>query len=71
MTPCPGDLVCVDAVCCAPGAQSCLPQQQVLYIKATNADPGDLFGDAVALSADGSTIAIGAPREQSKQRGRD
>ncbi len=33
------------------------------YIKASNTDIDDLFGSAVALSVDGSTLAVGAPGE--------
>lgn len=33
---------------------------QQAYIKASNADPDDRFGKSVALSADGSTLAVGA-----------
>jgi trimeric autotransporter adhesin len=39
------------------------------YLKASNADAGDRFGSAVALSADGSTLAIGAEREDSDGSG--
>jgi len=39
---------------------------QQAYIKASNADSFDLFGSAVALSADGSTLAVGAFAEASK-----
>jgi hypothetical protein len=35
------------------------------YIKATNPDPADEFGGAVALSADGKTLAVGASAEAS------
>lgn len=35
------------------------------YIKAPNSGPNDRFGAAVALSADGSLLAIGAPGEAS------
>ena len=35
------------------------------YVKASNSDAGDQFGDAVALSADGTTLAVGAFREAS------
>ena len=35
------------------------------YFKASNTDAGDAFGYAVALSADGSTMAVGAPEEDS------
>jgi trimeric autotransporter adhesin len=38
---------------------------QDAYIKATNTDPGDRFGGSLAVSHDGGTIAIGAPREAS------
>jgi trimeric autotransporter adhesin len=36
---------------------------QSAYIKAPNAEPSDAFGAAVALSADGNTLAVGAPQE--------
>jgi hypothetical protein len=35
------------------------------YVKASNAEAGDGFGDAVAQSDDGSTFAVGAPFEDS------
>src|SRR5688572_22009192 len=35
------------------------------YIKASNAGPADIFGSSVALSADGSTMAVGAYNEAS------
>jgi hypothetical protein len=38
-------------------------------IVAGNADPDDLFGTGVAISRDGTTIAIGAPREDSSAIG--
>lgn len=41
------------------------------YLKASNTDPGDLFGSAVAISADGRTIAVGAPNEASPSKGVD
>ncbi len=34
-----------------------------------NADTGDRFGTSIALSSDGSTLAIGAPREDSSTTG--
>ncbi len=40
---------------------------QRYYIKATNVDPSDLFGHAVALSS--SAIVVGASRERSSARG--
>ena len=39
------------------------------YIKASNADPNDLFGWSVALSPDGSTLAVGAQQESGNGRG--
>ncbi len=38
---------------------------QQIYLKATNTDTDDRFGDAVTLAADGDTLIIGAPREAS------
>jgi trimeric autotransporter adhesin len=34
-----------------------------LYLKASNTGASDDFGEAIALSADGSQLAVGAPRE--------
>ena len=42
---------------------------QQAYVKASNADSLDRFGGAVALSADGNTIAIGAREESSGATG--
>jgi trimeric autotransporter adhesin len=42
---------------------------QKAYVKASNTDPGDLFGGAVSLSADGNTMAIGAESEKSTATG--
>ncbi len=39
--------------------------QQQAYIKASNAGQGDSFGSAIGLSADGNTLAVGAPAEDS------
>lgn len=36
------------------------------YVKASNPDRDDLFGSTLALSADGNTLAVGAPGEDSK-----
>jgi len=53
---------------------------QQAYLKASNShgffsialfDRGDQFGDAVAISADGNTLAVGASREQSGATGID
>src|SRR5262249_35127062 len=42
---------------------------QQAYVKASNTDAGDNFGEAVALSADGTTLAVGAPVEASAAKG--
>lgn len=42
---------------------------QQAYIKASNTGAGDSFGVALALSADGSTLAVGAHEEASEARG--
>lgn len=39
------------------------------YFKASNTNTNDWFGWSMALSADGSTLAVGASRESSKARG--
>ena len=39
------------------------------YLKAGNANAGDGFGNALALSADGSTLAVGAQHEDSNATG--
>jgi hypothetical protein len=39
------------------------------YIKASNAEDGDRFGTSIALSADGNTLAVGAPWEDSCSTG--
>ena len=44
---------------------------QQAYVKASNTDAGDQFGAAVALAADGSTLAVGAPFESSAATGID
>ncbi|HWO26069.1 MAG TPA: DUF4215 domain-containing protein [Kofleriaceae bacterium] len=41
----------------------------IAYGKASNTDPVDLFGFSVALSADGSTLVVGAPLEDSAATG--
>jgi cysteine-rich repeat protein len=40
-----------------------------LYLKASNTGRLDSFGQAIALSADGTTLAVGAPREGSVASG--
>ena len=44
---------------------------QQAYVKASNTDPNDYFGSALALSADGSTLAVGAYAEASNAIGID
>ncbi len=41
------------------------------YIKANNTEAGDEFGYATALSADGNTLAVGAPREDGADNGNE
>jgi hypothetical protein len=45
--------------------------QQAAYIKASNTGAGDSFGTSVALSADGTTLAVGAATEDSAATGID
>ena len=42
---------------------------QEIYIKADNAEGGDLFGSSVSLSADGNTLVVGATGENSSVTG--
>ena len=42
---------------------------QEAYVKASNTNIGDLFGQAVALSADGNTLVVGAYNEESAGTG--
>jgi hypothetical protein len=42
---------------------------QQAYVKASNTESADLFGNSVALSGDGSTLAVGAPLEDSSLTG--
>jgi len=39
--------------------------QQQAFLQASNADPRGLFGASISLSADGNTLAVGAPDEGS------
>ena len=43
--------------------------EQQAYIKASNTDGTDIFGDSVSLSADGNTLAVGAASEGSSATG--
>jgi hypothetical protein len=54
----------------ARGSTISAPTQHA-YLKASNTGAGDLFGAAVALSADGSTLAVGAYLEDSAATGVD
>src|SRR2546428_5058642 len=67
-------LVCLAAVTSASSAFAQL--KQAAYIKASNAETGDHFGNGgtleghgVALSGDGNTLAVGAPYESSGAKG--
>src|SRR5687767_6618403 len=69
-------VVVLGAIVAHPQAQSGGEVRQVAYLKASNAEAGDQFGsggtllgDTVAISGDGNTIAIGAPKESSGARG--
>jgi HJR/Mrr/RecB family endonuclease len=42
---------------------------QEAYVKASNTHLGSVFGQTVALSADGNTMAVGAPAESSAAKG--
>ena len=64
----------------APGA-SATRMRQLAYLKASNTDGSDHFacggslpghiGNALAISGDGNTMAVGAPHESSAARGTD
>jgi hypothetical protein len=45
--------------------------RQEAYLKASNTDAQDAFGYALALSADGTTLAVGAPEEDTAATGID
>lgn len=42
---------------------------QQAYVKPSNTEAGDLFGDSLAISADGNTLAVGAPLEDGNSVG--
>ncbi|MFN7743791.1 MAG: FG-GAP repeat protein [Phycisphaerales bacterium] len=46
-----------------------LSGSQQAYVKASNTGAGDIFGSSVALSGDGSTLAVGALYEASSATG--
>ncbi len=47
------------------------PRRATTFVKASNTGSNDLFGAVLALSADGSTLAVGAPEEDSDAVGID
>ena len=49
------------------GSEMCIRDRA--YLKASNTEPGDRFGDALSLSADGNTLVIGALSEDSSAIG--
>lgn len=53
------------------GCDSTCRASSVTYVKASNTGRGDSFGFSVALSADGSTLAVGAYGESSAAMGID
>ena len=64
------------AACNADGctnSAAVFPQNLMLdaigYFKASNADPGDRFGNTVVLSEDGRTLVVSAPQEDSNATG--
>ncbi|MCC6303186.1 MAG: FG-GAP repeat protein, partial [Gammaproteobacteria bacterium] len=50
-------------------ARSGATWSQQAYVKASNAEAGDAFAQALALSADGATLAVGAPLEDGNASG--
>jgi hypothetical protein len=52
-------------------ARSGAAWSQQAYVKASNTDEADIFGHAVALAADGATLAVGAIGESSAATGVD
>ncbi len=43
--------------------------EQQAYLKASNTDANDYFGESISLSGDGATLAVGARRESSNATG--
>ena len=69
-------VIVLGAIVAHPQAQSAGEVKQVAYLKASNAEAGDhfgnggtLLGDSVSISGDGNTVAIGAPQESSGAKG--
>ena len=59
----------VSLACYAIAQSSASSWKQAALIKASNKEDGDQFGSALALSRDGSTLAVGAPMESSSATG--
>jgi hypothetical protein len=53
----------------SPKPSSASTLRQVAYVKASNPGEEDHFGHSIALSGDGTTLAVGAPMESSGARG--
>src|SRR4051794_18546321 len=53
----------------ASSSKAASPWQQAAYLKASNPRAGAQFGFAVALSADGNTLAVGSQMEESGATG--
>ena len=53
----------------SPSSREASAWKQVSYLKASNPGEGDEFGHTTALSADGSTLAVGAKMESSGATG--
>ncbi len=51
------------------GGDAAPPPAAIGYVKASNTRAFDGFGESVALSADGNTLAVGAPGEDSAATG--
>lgn len=62
---------CINSVCTTyqTAAVSGNLAEAVGYIKASNTDASDSFGTKIAISADGNTLAVGAPYEASNSTG--
>jgi hypothetical protein len=63
-----GSIGCSRAQAPAAAENSAAAVAQVGYLKAAMPGDGDQFGAAVAISGDGSTMAVGAPAENSAAR---
>jgi cysteine-rich repeat protein len=61
----PADGVALDAGAAYVFARTGTTWAQQAYVKASNTEAGDNFGDSVALSGDGATLAVGAIGEDS------